>query len=72
MAIPVIIWAGTALASTAALAYDWVKSATSEPVVKIENATVSEQKSDTEKANIVLKYALLAGGAYVVWKKFLK
>ncbi len=73
MAIPVLILAGTAIASTSALVYDWVKSVTSGPVVNIEQATVeTDEQTDVQKAHTVLKYVLLAAGAWVVYKKMIK
>ncbi len=69
MALPILILAGTTIASTAALAYDWVKGATKNPDIVIENAQVSE-KTDVEKANIALPYLLIAGGlVYWWWRK---
>lgn len=69
MALPILILAGTTIASTAALAYDLVKGATKNPDIVIENAKV-EEKTDVEKANIALPYLLIAGGlAYWWWRK---
>lgn len=36
MALPILIMAGTTIASTAALAYDWLKSTTSAPIITVE------------------------------------
>lgn len=67
MALPILILAGSAIASAGALAYDWVKSATKNPDVVIEtsNATIK----DTDKAQIALPWLLLAGGVLWLWWK---
>ncbi len=67
MALPLLILAGSAIASAGALAYDWAKSATKNPDVVIE--TTNTNIKDTDKAKIALPWLLLAGGILWLWWK---
>ena len=41
MALPLLILAGTTIASTAALAYDWLKTTTSAPIITVDGTATT-------------------------------
>ncbi len=67
MAIPLLIVGATAIASTAALAYDWLKSSTKQPEIVIEQATVPDKT--VLNWSKILPWTALLFGAYWLIKK---
>ncbi len=67
MALPLILVGATAIASTAALAYDWMKSSTKQPEIVIEQATVPNNTLlDWSK---IWPWSVMLFGAYWLIKK---
>ena len=67
MAIPLLIVGATAIASTAALAYDWLKSSTKQPEIVIEQATVPDKT--VLNWSKIWPWTVLVFGAYWLIKK---
>ena len=69
MVLPLIL-AGVATFASGAWIGSIVDNATDQPIVTIQQATVSEEKHLTRKQ--MLLYGALGVGAYLIYRKFLK
>lgn len=68
MALPLILVGATAIASTAALAYDWMKSSTKQPEIVIEQATIPSSSSVLDWKKLVPWAAILIGAGWFIKK----
>ena len=70
--VPVLILAGTTIASIAALAYDYVKETNKAPDIIINTETVSQTDSKSSVAQKVRIHLLMAAAVGFVWWKFIR